>query len=255
MGRLDNKVAIITGASGGVGQVAAVVFAREGAKVVVASRNAEASEETVRMVREVSGEAMFHKTNVSNVEDVKNMVRTTIETYGKLDILYNNAAICIFEPLIESTEESFERMISTNLKGVWLSMKYSIPEMIKIGGGAIINTSSIVASAASRGSAIYAASKAGIGAMTRVAAVEYAAHNIRVNCIEPGAIATPMAVNVFKDIPGVMERIKRETPQGRLGKPEEIAQLALFLASDESSHITGETIVIDGGIQAHNHIV
>jgi len=252
MGRLDNKVAIITGAGRGIGRAMALLFAKEGAKVVVAEWVTEGGEETVRMVNEVGGDAIFVKCDVSKAGDVKKTVKAAVDAYGKLDILINNAAIAPYEPLVESTEANFDRTIAINLKGVWLGMKYAIPVMIKAGGGSIINVASIAADAAQRGSSIYAASKGGVISMSRVAALEHAAHNIRVNIIKPGSIKTPLALSLMST--EVIKRVERETPQGRLGEPEEVAQVALFFASDESSHVTGQKLAVDGGIEADSHL-
>lgn len=255
MGRLDGKVAIITGAGAGMGRAAAILFAKEGAKVVVNDIVREGGEETVRMVREAGGDAVFIEGDVSKKEDWRKMIRAALDNYGKLNVLYNNAAIALYQPLLQSTDENFDKTMEVNVKGIWLGMKYSIPEMIRVGGGSIINVSSIAADAAERGSAIYAASKGAVISMSRVAAVEHAAHNIRVNVIKPGAIATPMFMSVFKDNPDAIKRYLREIPQGRLGDPEEVAYLALFLASDESSRITGQKLTADGGIEADSHVV
>jgi len=252
MGRLDGKVAIITGAGTGIGRPIATLSAREGAKVVVACRGVEHGEETVRMIKKAGGEAAFVKTDVSKAEDVKKMVKTTIDTYGKLSVLVNNSATNLYKPLQEFTEEEFERMISVNLKGVWLGMKYAFPEMVKAGGGSIININSIVADAAQNGSGIYSATKGGVLSMSRVAAVEFAAKNIRVNCVKPGVIDTPM-LSAVKSSQEAIERVERETPLGRIGKPEDIAPLVVFLASDEASFITGAEMSIDGGIEADSH--
>ena len=252
MGRLDGKVAIITGASTGMGQAAAILFANEGARVVVADWASEGGEETVKMIRQAGGEAIFVKTDVSKTEDVKNMIKTGVDTYGKLNILYNNAAIVSFEPLTELTEENFTKVINVNLKGVWLGMKYAIPEMVKAGGGSIVNTASIAADKAQLGLSVYSASKGGVISISRVAAIENAAHNIRVNVIKPGPTMTSMFQGAATGNPELLEQDIRETPLGKLGQPEEVAQLALFLASDESSHITGTKITIDGGIEADN---
>ena len=253
MGRIDGKVAIITGAGAGIGRAAAILFAKEGAKVVVSDWVREGGEETVRIIKEAGGEAIFIKADVSKTEDVKKMIKSAIDTYGKLNVLYNNAAINSAELLVESTEENFEKIIAVNVKGVWLGMKYAIPEMIKSGGGSIINAASIAADMAQRRSSIYAASKGAIISMSRVAAVEYAALNIRVNCIKPGVILTPMAVHILS--PEVLKHIEDGTPQGRLGKSEDVAQAALFLASDESSFVTGQKLTVDGGIEADSHII
>jgi len=256
MGRLDGKVAIITGAGTGMGQTAAILFAKEGAKVVVADCVAEWGEQTVMMIKEAGGEAIFIKVDVSKTEDIKKMINTAIDTYGKLDVLYNNAGVNTGygAPTIEWTEEDYDKNMDVNVKGVWLGMKYAIPEMIKAGGGSIINTASVAADAAQRGSCIYAASKGAVISMSRVAAVEYAGQNIRTNVIKPGTIATPMTLKVLKHDPEAIKRIEREIPQGRLGKPEEVAYLALFLASDESSHITGQKLTVDGGMEADSHL-
>jgi len=222
MGRLDSKVAIITGAGSGMGRAAAILFAKEGAKVVIVDWATEGGEETLKMVKEAGGEALFVRADVSKTEDVKKMIQTAVDTYGKLDVLYNNAAIAPYEPLLESTEENWEKVISINLKGIWLGMKYAIPEMLKAGGGSIINT------------------------------VEHAAQNIRVNCIKPGIIVTPMSAGCY-GTPEARRRSEATVPQRRLGEPEEIAQVALFLASDESSLVTGTEILADGGIIADSH--
>jgi NAD(P)-dependent dehydrogenase (short-subunit alcohol dehydrogenase family) len=252
VGRLDGKVTIITGGGSGMGRGASILFAKEGAKVVIVDLVAEGGQETLRMVKEAGGEAIFVKADVSKTNDVKKMINTAVKTYGKLNVLYNNAAIAPYEPLIESTEENWEKVISTNLKGIWLGMKYAIPEMLKTGGGSIINTASFVVDAVQRGSAIYTASKGGVVAMSKVAAVEHAAQNIRVNCIKPGIIVTPMSAACYRT-PEARRRSEATVPQRRLGQPEEIAQVALFLASDESSLITGTEILADGGIIADSH--
>jgi len=249
MGRLDGKVANITGGGSGIGRATAVVFAKEGARVVVADWIAEGGKETVSMIKEAGGEAIFIKTDVSKAEDIKNMIKTSVNTYGKLDILTNIAGIVGEEvSTIDCTEKVFNKIIAVNLNGVWLGMKYAIPEMLKTGGGSIVNTASIAALEAYKGIPAYAASKGGVISMSRVAAIEFAAKNIRVNCIAPGHIATPLFLGCWS--PDQLKHLEEIAPQGRLGKPEEIAQVALFLASDESSHITGQTIVADGGITA-----
>lgn len=254
MGRLDDKVAIVTGAGAGMGKAAAILFAKEGAKVVAADWVAEWGEEVVKTIKDAGGEAVFVKTDVSKTEDIVRMIRTAVETYGKLNVLYNNAGIASdWASTTDWTEENFEKVISINVKGVWLGMKYAIPEMLKSGGGSIINAASIAADAAQRGSCIYAASKGAVISMSRVTAVEYADKNIRVNCIKPGDIRTPMLLGVLDD--AGIKRVVAGIPQGRLGEPEEVAQVALFLASDDASHITGEKITVDGGIEADSHII
>jgi len=245
MGKLDGKVAIITGAGSGMGRAAAVLFAKEGAKVVVADWAVEAGKETVRMIKEAGGEAIFVKADVSKAEDVKKMVKTSVDTYGKLDVLYNNAGIgCEVAPIAECTEDNWDKTIAVNLKGVFLGMKYAIPEMLKSGGGSIINTASQAARRCHPNLSPYNASKGGVISLTRGTAIEYATKNIRINCICPGAVATPLLLGFN---PRLLERMKSAIPLGRYAQPEEVAQLALFLASDESSFINGADLVIDGG--------
>jgi len=250
MGRLDNKVAIITGAGSGFGRATSILFAKEGAKVVVADWIAKGGEETVRMIKEDGGEAIFIKIDVSKTEDVRKMIKTTIDTYGKLDILHNNAGVVgQLAPLHQITEEQWNRVISINLTGVWLGMKYAIPEMVKKGGGTIINTASV-------GGIIrvpntptdYHVSKAGVIMLTKVAAVEFANRNIRVNCICPSHSLTPLVENAVRGNKEAINEFNQRAPMGRMATPEEIAQAALFLASEESSSfITGEALVVDGG--------
>ena len=249
MGRLDNKVAIITGAGSGIGQVEALMFAKEGASVVIADINSEAGKETAEMVEGIGGKAVSIDTDVSKSEDIRRLIRNAIDEYGKLDILVNGAAIVGDEvSTIDCPEEVFARVISINLQGVWQVMKYSIPEMIRTGGGSVINITSIAGILAFKGIPAYAAAKGGVISLSKVAAYEYASDNVRVNCIAPGTIATPMLLNHWSE--DMLNRIRCGTPQGRLGEPEEVARAALFLASDESTHITGHTLIIDGGSTA-----
>jgi len=252
MGRLKGKVALITGAGSGMGQVAAILFAKEGAKVVVVDWVAEGGEETVRMIKEAGGEATFVKADVSRAEDAKRMIRATVDSYGKLDILYNNAGIQgDVVRTADLSEENYDKVMAINLKGVWLGMKYAIPEMIRTGGGSIINTASMSgAMVAMKGAPHYGASKGGVVALSRVTAIEYVTKNIRVNCINPGLTLTPMSRGVMERDPEAFKRLTDPLPMGRPAEPEEIAQAALFLASDESSYITGTALVVDGGLTA-----
>ena len=251
MSRLDNKVAIVTGSGSGIGKASAILFAKEGAKVTVSCRTIETGEEVVRTIKKGGGEAIFVRTDVSKVEDVKRMIRVTVDTYGRLDVIFNNAGIqgdIVYTA--DLTEEGWDKIIDINLKGVWLGMKYAIPEMLKTGGGSIINTASICAMEAVRGDPCYSASKGGIIALSRVTAIEYVTKNIRVNCINPGPILTVLQEEIQRLDPKSFNQMVAEIPMGRLGKPEEVAQLALFLASDESSYITGSAFLIDGGVTA-----
>jgi len=249
MGRLEGKVAIITGAGSGMGRASTILFTKEGAKVVAADWITEGGEETVKMVKEAGGEATFSKADVSKAEDVKRMIKAAVDTYQKLDVLVNCAGLPGGEgSTVDCTEEAFDKFFAVNLKGVWLGMKYAIPEMLKTGGGSIVNFASVAAIGAWPGVPGYSASKGGVISLSMVTAIEFASKNIRVNCIAPGTIATPMLVNSWP--PETLKHFAEITPQGRLGKPEEVAQVVLFLAADESSHITGQTIAVDGGISA-----
>ncbi len=250
--RLEGKVAIVTGGGSGMGQATAILFAKEGAKVVIACRNTAGSgEETASIIKKAGGEAIFIKTDVSKAQDVQNMVKAAIDAYGRLDVLYNNAAVqgnVFLTP--DVTEELYDKYMDINLKGVWLGMKHAIPEMLNNRAGSITNVASISALVGQRGLSHYAASKGGIISLTRVTAMEYAAKNIRVNCICPGLVRTPIWDQMEKASPGSLQKFVDGVPMQRYAKPEEIAQLALFLASDESSFITGSVIVIDGGTTA-----
>ena len=250
MGRLENKVAIITGAGSGIGQTAAIMFAKEGAKVVVADVNKEAGEETVKRINESGGKAKFVYTDMKEAGSVEAMVKETVAAFGMVNVLYNNAAIGEqgVGDTTKLTEENLDLVLDVNLKGTWLAMKYAIPEMLKVGGGSIINTTS---QAATRGNAnipAYTASKGGILALSKCTAVEFADKNIRVNCISPGFVKTHMFLKLLDEFPEMGKRVINGTPQRRMAETEEIASVALFLATDESSHVTAVEIPIDGGI-------
>jgi len=249
MDRLKNKVALITGGGSGIGRATCLLFAREGAKVVVADYVAEGGNETVQQIKAASGEAAFVQADVSKSAEVRNMIAKTVQTYGRVDILFNNAGIeGPSAKLANYQEEDWERVIAIDLTAVYLGMKYAIPEMIKQGGGVIISTASVAGIVGFPGSGAYAAAKAGVINLTRLAALEYADKKIRVNCICPGVISTPMVDRVMGDRP--RENVVRLEPIGRLGAPDDIANAALFLASDESSFATGAPFIIDGGYVA-----
>ena len=249
MNRLANKVAIVTGSGSGIGKATALLFSREGAKVVIAEYNEESGLASLRVMKDNGGEALFTRTDVSQPEDVKAMVNAAVERYGRLDTIVNCAGIALNEvSTTECNEEIFTRIINTNLKGVWLGMKYAIPEMIRGGSGTIVNFASIAALEGYNGLPAYSASKGGVISISRVAAIEFASKNIRVNCVAPGHISTPMFLNAWDE--DGLQRFINMSPLRRLGEPEEVANVVLLLASDESSHITGQTIVVDGGITA-----
>jgi NAD(P)-dependent dehydrogenase (short-subunit alcohol dehydrogenase family) len=249
MDRLKNKVAIITGGGSGIGRASCLLFAREGAKVVVADYVPDGGNETVRQIKAAGGEASFVLTDVSKSLDVQNMIAATVKTYGRVDILFNNAGIeGPSAKLGNYKEEDWDRVIAIDLTAVYLGMKYVLAEMLKQGGGVIISTASVAGLVGFPGSGAYAAAKAGVINMTRMVALEYADKNIRVNCICPGIIETPMVERVVGSRP--KDRIVKAEPIGRLGRAEDIANAALFLASDESSFATGAPFIIDGGYVA-----
>jgi 3-oxoacyl-[acyl-carrier protein] reductase len=246
--KLANKVALITGAGSGMGKSAALIFAVEGAKVAAVDVAEAQVKETVAEIAKRGGDAIAIRADVSKSEDVKRMIDDTVARFGGLNIMYNNAGIEGESNFMSNmTEDQFDRVIAINLRGVFLGMKYALPHLIKAGGGSIINQASIAGMIAVRGGAAYSASKAGVIALTRVAALEYGRYNIRVNAICPGAIETPMAQRIRQGQPPNPKAIQRISVLGRMAEPEEIAKVALFLASDDSSFATGAPFVIDGG--------
>lgn len=254
--RLENKIAIITGAAGGMGQASAILFAREGAKVAVNDLTEDACGDTVRQIREEGGTAIAIGADITRTDDVKRIAARTVSELGLPNILFNNAGADTEgkRPTIHISEEAFDRAVEVNLKGPWLMMKYVVPEMIKAGGGSIVNTASIGAFIAAS-TAGYCAAKAGVVAMTRVAAVELARHNIRVNALCPGATESPMALAQRKEMEArgmttSAQMIGRMGVMGRMADPMEMAKMALFLASDESSFATGAPFINDAGWMA-----
>jgi NAD(P)-dependent dehydrogenase (short-subunit alcohol dehydrogenase family) len=246
--KLANKVALITGAASGMGKSAALIFAKEGARIAAVDIDTAQVQQTAAEITQNGGQALALRADVSKSEDVQKMVEDTVAHFGTLNIVYNNAGIeGESNFLANMTEEQFDRVIAINLRGVFLGMKYALPHLVKAGGGSIINQASIAGLVAARGGAGYCASKAGVIAMTKVAALEYGRYNIRVNSICPGAIETPMAQRIRKGAPPNPKAIQRISVLGRMAEPEEIAKVALFLASDDSSFATGAPFIIDGG--------
>jgi len=246
---LKGKVAIITGARRGMGRTHALTLAKAGAKVVVADISLEDCQKVVKEIEKNKGEALAVKCDVAKKEEVEEMVKKAVEKFGKVDILVNNAGICQFKPFLDLTEEEWDRTLNINLKGYFLCAQAAAKEMVKQKSGVIINIASVAMGQVGVGFptlAHYCASKAGIVAMTETLASELAPFNIRVNAIAPGAIETPM-IDPMKQDPKIMEAMLARVPMHRVGKPEEVSNLVLFLASDESSYMTGSTIVIDGG--------
>lgn len=254
MGKLAGKVALITGAGSGIGRASALLFAKEGAKIVVADFVPEGGHETVKMIKEAGGQAIFVEVNVSKSPDVQRMIQSSLDTYGRLDVVFNNAGIQgKFIMTADLTDEVWDSIIATNLRGAFLGCKYAVGAMLKQGGGVIINTASTAGLIGLPGMPAYSASKAGVIQLTKVLALEYADKNIRVNCICPGGIVTPLsritadpATLKPEDFPPY--RHVKAIP--RFGEPEEVAKAALYLASDDSSFVTGTVTVVDGGMSA-----
>jgi NAD(P)-dependent dehydrogenase (short-subunit alcohol dehydrogenase family) len=252
-GLLEGKSALITGGGGGIGRATALAFAREGARLAVADFNEQAAQETVAQVNAAGGQAMTLTGDVTDSAAVKAMVASAVAAYGRLDCAFNNAGIAGFQVdasgkrTHEWADESFDRMIGVNLKGVWLCMKHELPQMIAQGGGVIVNTGSIAGLVGLRTSSAYVAAKHGVLGLTKTAALEYAGDNIRVNAVCPGYIETNMTVDTMRRRG---TEIMASTPFGRMGKPEEIAEMVVWLSSDRASYVTGACYNVDGGYMA-----
>ena len=251
MNEFQGKVALVTGGTSGIGRAAAIAYAREGAKVVVAGRRAAEGEETVRLVRAQGREALFVPTDVAQEAQVKNLIGRTLEQFGRLDFAFNNAGIEQEPtPFLEQNEETFDRVLDINVKGVWLSMKYEIPAMLRTGGGTIVNTSSSLGVVGMPGVEIYAASKHAVIGLTKSAAVEFGKQGIRINAVLPAAIETDMLQRFVGDKPETRDYMTAKHPIGRVGKPEEIADAAIWLSSSKSSFVTGHSLLVDGAFTA-----
>jgi len=251
MNEFQDKVAIVTGATSGIGRAAAIAYAREGAKVVVAGRRATEGEETVRLLQAQGGEGIFVKTDVSKAVQMKELVERTLQTFGRLDIAFNNAGIeQVPLPFLEQDEETFDQVVDINAKGVWLCMKYEIPAMLKTGGGSIVNTASVFGVIGVPGNEIYIASKHAVIGLTKSAAVEFGKQGIRVNAILPGVVDTDMYQRFAGEKPEFRAQMTAMHPIGRIGKSEEIADAAIWLSSSKSSFVTGHSLLVDGGFTA-----
>jgi NAD(P)-dependent dehydrogenase (short-subunit alcohol dehydrogenase family) len=250
--RLQDKVAVITGAASGIGRKSAIRFAAEGAQIVAVDLNAQAGQETVEQVEAGGGEAIFVEADISQGDDCERMVAAAQESFGKVNVLFNNAGIMLGEDSdVENTTESvWEKTLAVNLRGVFLGCKYGIPAIRQAGGGSVINTASFVAlMGAATPQIAYTASKGGVVAMTRELAIVHARENIRVNALCPGPLHTDLLTN-FLDTEAKRQRRLVHLPMGRFGKAQEMAEAALFLASDESSYVTGTEFMVDGGLTA-----
>ncbi|MBD2463531.1 glucose 1-dehydrogenase [Oscillatoria sp. FACHB-1407] len=258
MNTFNNKVALVTGGTSGMGRAAAVQFAKQGASVVIAARREAEGKQVVEQIQQMGGEASFVKTDISQPAEVEALIHKAIALYGRLDYAFNNAGTeGVFAPITQLTEANWEHTITTNLKAVWLCLKYEIEQMIQQGtGGAIVNTSSWLAKGGLLGSTIYSASKGGLDGMVRAAALECAQYGIRVNNVNPGIIDTEMFRRFGNpDDPNdaVVQAFARHIPVKRLGTSEEVAEAVVWLCSDAATYITGQTIVVDGGYAIPGH--
>lgn len=255
--RLKEKVALVTGAASGIGKSTALLFGQEGARVMCADLNGEGAEQTAREIVGAGGQAASVRADVSREEDVRRMVGEVVARWGRLDVLFNNAGMEFALPVTQTPVEQWDQLMGVNLRGVFLGCKHAVPEMIKQGGGAIVNTASVVGLVAAPSGSAYCASKGGVVLLTKSLAVELASFNIRVNAVCPGVIRTPMverAVEMGEVLTGSREEswrmLAKSQPIGRMGEPEEVARAVLFLASDEASLITGVALPVDGGWSA-----
>ncbi len=249
---LSGRVAIVTGGGSGMGRSFSILFAKEGARVVVVDIVEKSGTETVTLIEKAGGQALFVLADLTKAEDAKQVVRKTIDAYGRLDTLVNNAGILHMGTVVQTTEADWDAILATNLKSMFLMSKCAVPEIAK-NGGTIINMASDAGLIGNPDSAAYCASKGGVISLTRAMALDHAAEGIRVNCICPGAIDTPLLKKGFDELSQEQRdawraRVKERYPLGRIGKPEEVAQVALFLASDGSSFMTGAAVSVDGGL-------
>jgi NAD(P)-dependent dehydrogenase (short-subunit alcohol dehydrogenase family) len=252
IGRVENKIALVTGGGSGLGRATVQALTREGAKVLIADLNLESAHETATMVAETGGEASAFAMDVTIAAQAEAMVQTTVERYGRLDCAFNNAGIPgkVGTSVIDYEEKDWDRVIAVDLKGVWLGMKYEIKQMLKQGGGVVVNTASIAGLVGLVGSSPYVASKHGVVGLTKTAALEFAQQNIRVNAVCPGVFRTPLVEKIIAELPEREELYLSAQPIGRMGRPEELAEAVVWLCSDAASFVTGHAFPVDGGYVA-----
>ena len=248
---MESKVGLVTGGGSGIGRATALAFVRKGAKVVVADVAVNDGEETVRLIKENGGNAIFLKCDISKAAEVEAMVNKAVGTYGRLDYAFNNAGILgIMSAIVDYPEEIWNKVLSTNLTGAWLCMKYEIPQMLRQGGGAIVNTASVQGFNGGPGFSAYNASKHGVVGITKTAALEYAKAGIRVNAVCPGVIETSMNERIESEHPEMRSLLLGRHPVGRFGRPNEVAEAVVWLCSEAASFVTGHAMVVDGGFLA-----
>ncbi len=249
--RLKDKVAIVTGSGAGIGKSIAEIFAKEGALVVAASRRAVNGQPVVEGINNAGGNATFIQCDISKLEDVRRLITDALENFGRIDVLVNNAGVNFAKPFEQTEPEDWDRVVNTDLRGTYLCSRFAIPHMLEKGGGSIVNIATVHTLACLPGAAPYDAAKWGMIGLTKALSVEFASRNIRVNALSPGLIGTQIWQDIQKAAPDLercLEYWKSNIPMGRVGKPEEIAHAAVYLASDEASYITGSNLIVDGGM-------